>query len=72
MRRRAVGAAVTTGILLLGGSAVPASAHAQAAVRARVWVTTPDRAELLHERAPVAFEVGDQGGVDRAVRDLDA
>jgi glucosylceramidase len=63
MRRRAVGAAVTTGILLLGGSllggsAVPAAAHAGAAVRARVWVTTPDRAELLHERATVAFGRG--------------
>jgi glucosylceramidase len=58
MRRRTVGAAAATGILLLGGSAVPASAQAAPAVRARVWVTTPDRAELLHERAPVTFGRG--------------
>jgi glucosylceramidase len=58
MKRRTIGAAVTAGILLLGGSAVPASAHARPPVPVRVWVTTPDRAEMLHERAPVAFGTG--------------
>jgi glucosylceramidase len=56
--RRAVGAAVSTGILLLGGGALPASAQSRPVVQARVWVTTPDRAELLHERAPVTFGRG--------------
>src|SRR4051794_27622100 len=68
MRRRTLSAAITAGILLLGGSAIPARAtgrgsaaqaaaqvRAPATVRARVWVTTPDRTELLHEREPVAF-----------------
>jgi glucosylceramidase len=58
MRRRTVGAAAATGLLLLGGSAVPASADSAPAVQARVWVTTPDRGELLHERAVVAFGRG--------------
>ncbi|UQU61493.1 discoidin domain-containing protein [Couchioplanes caeruleus] len=56
MRRRAFGAAVTAAILLL--SAGPAQAHREPAPQARVWVTTPDRAEQLHERAPVSFTRG--------------
>lgn len=40
--------------LTLGLTAVPA-AEASHAPQARVWVTTPDRAELLHERPRVTF-----------------
>ncbi|AGL17403.1 glucan endo-1,6-beta-glucosidase [Actinoplanes sp. N902-109] len=47
-----------TALLLLAGAA-PARAHPAPVPRARVWVTTPDRAEQLHERAPVAFRRGD-------------
>jgi glucosylceramidase len=36
-------------------SANPAPAAAPPVLRARVWVTTPDRAEQLTERAPVRF-----------------
>jgi glucosylceramidase len=53
MRLRAIGAAVTAAILLIGAPA-PAAARPDGP-RARVWVTTPDRAEELHERAPVTF-----------------
>ncbi len=36
-----------------------ASGHSpRAGASARVWVTTVDRAELLHERAPVTFRKG--------------
>ncbi|MEV4639989.1 discoidin domain-containing protein [Actinoplanes sp. NPDC049548] len=57
MRRRAFGAAVTAAVLLLA----PGTAQAQRdrIPQARVWVTTPDRAEQLHERAPVSFTRGD-------------
>ena len=48
MRRAAIVA------LVLGLTAVP-TAEASGAPAARVWVTTPDRAELLHERPRVAF-----------------
>ncbi|MEU7476788.1 discoidin domain-containing protein [Lentzea sp. NPDC042327] len=40
--------------LVLGLTAAPA-AEASSTPEARVWVTTPDRAELLHERPRVAF-----------------
>lgn len=40
--------------LLLGLTAVP-SADASSAPQVRVWVTTPDRAELMHERTSVTF-----------------
>src|SRR5690349_14910823 len=60
MRRRTIPAAVSAGILLAAG--LPASAvgaaPAAAPVQARIWVTTPDRAEQLHERAPVTFGTG--------------
>lgn len=48
MRRIAIAA------LVLGLTAVP-TAEASHEPEARVWVTTPDRAELLHERPRVAF-----------------
>ncbi|GAA3623865.1 ricin-type beta-trefoil lectin domain protein [Lentzea roselyniae] len=48
MRRTAIVA------LVLGLTAVP-TAEASNAPAARVWVTTPDRAELLHERPRVTF-----------------
>ncbi len=58
MRRRAFRAAVAaTAVMALAAAGTPA-AHAGgygAQPRARVWVTTVDRAELLHERAPVDF-----------------
>ncbi|NHA67839.1 glycoside hydrolase family 30 beta sandwich domain-containing protein [Phycicoccus flavus] len=55
----------TTGALALGvtvlsaapGIAAPGKSAADE-VPVRVWVTTPDRAELLHERAPVHFTEG--------------
>src|SRR3954469_21837732 len=56
MRRRAFGAAVTAAVLLL--AAGPAQAQRERVPQARVWVTTPDRAEQLHERAPVSFARG--------------
>ncbi|WP_223165861.1 glycoside hydrolase family 30 protein [Lentzea indica] len=40
--------------LVLGLTAVP-SAEASSAPQVRVWVTTPDRAELMHERPRVTF-----------------
>ncbi|WP_405063095.1 discoidin domain-containing protein [Kribbella sp. NBC_01505] len=43
--------ALTTGLLT-----VPTAEAHHPTTQARVWVTTPDRAELLHERAPVAFQ----------------
>jgi glucosylceramidase len=55
---RRTGAVVCTALLLLGGAA-PAQAHPQLVPQVRVWVTTPDRAEQMHERAPVAFAPGD-------------
>ena len=57
MRRLLVAAGA--GVLLLSG-AVPASAQVTRATAptARVFVTTVDRAEMLHERAPVAFTTG--------------
>ncbi|MEU4217772.1 glycoside hydrolase family 30 beta sandwich domain-containing protein [Actinoplanes sp. NPDC026623] len=56
MRRRAFGAAVGAALLIL--TTAPAQAHGGRAPRARVWVTTVDRAEQLHERAPVTFARG--------------
>jgi glucosylceramidase len=57
MRSRVFGAAFSAAMLLIG--TVPVKAEAQVrggrAAQARVWVTTPDRAELLHERSPVTF-----------------
>jgi glucosylceramidase len=52
MRRRTIGAALTAGLMILTGTPASAYGRPDAAVQARVWVTTPDRAELLHERAP--------------------
>lgn len=70
MRRTSWRAAVAAlGCAALLGAAAPAAqaqgrtdpgrpAPAGQDVRARVWVTTPDRAELLHERPSVAFARG--------------
>src|SRR3954471_16171031 len=55
---RRVSAAVAAGILTAAGAAVPAQAHPAPAVAARVWVTAPDRAQLLREQAPVTFGPG--------------
>jgi glucosylceramidase len=56
MSRRVIVAAASVAVLLLSGS--PAVARHPGGPVARVWVTTPDRAEQLHERAPVAFAAG--------------
>jgi glucosylceramidase len=56
MRTQAIGAALA---LALGSLTGPAAAQSDNQVR--VWVTTPDRAELLHERAPVNFQPGASG-----------
>ncbi|MDX8147656.1 discoidin domain-containing protein [Lentzea sp. BCCO 10_0061] len=48
MRRTAIVA------LVVGLTAVP-TAEASSAPQVRVWVTTPDRAELMHERPRVTF-----------------
>ncbi|TDV56557.1 discoidin domain-containing protein [Actinophytocola oryzae] len=42
-------------VLLLGLTAAPPAAADRDVPRARVWVTTPDRAELMVERPPVTF-----------------
>ncbi|GIE73016.1 glucosylceramidase [Actinoplanes palleronii] len=57
MMRRGV-AAVLGLVLVVPGSAAAAGPRHHHEARARVWVTTTDRAELLHERAPVAFGRG--------------
>ncbi|TDD27832.1 glucan endo-1,6-beta-glucosidase [Kribbella turkmenica] len=54
MRTQAVGVALALAVTSLTS---PAQAHPPTST-ARVWVTTPDRAELLHERAPVSFRRG--------------
>ncbi|MFI7601957.1 discoidin domain-containing protein [Actinoplanes sp. NPDC049681] len=66
MRRRSIGAAVGAAVLLL--AAGPAQAHREHVPQARVWVTTPDRAEQLHERAPVSFT---RGGSDLTTITID-
>ncbi|WP_020386757.1 discoidin domain-containing protein [Kribbella catacumbae] len=59
MKRPAIGAVVAGSALLLSGlSAQAVELPTTKTTKARVWVTTPDRAELLHERAPVAFGKG--------------
>ncbi|MEV8377508.1 glycoside hydrolase family 30 beta sandwich domain-containing protein [Kribbella sp. NPDC056861] len=73
MKRPAIGAVVAGSALLLSGLSAgaqavePPAAKATPATtttgtssgtKANVWVTTPDRAELLHQRAPVAFTKG--------------
>ncbi|MFE2914732.1 discoidin domain-containing protein [Kitasatospora indigofera] len=67
MNRRALGAAIastvalslacTTGIQAAAAAPGHGPAH-RAAPGADVWVTTPDRTELLNHRAPVAFHPG--------------
>ncbi|MFI5691460.1 glycoside hydrolase family 30 beta sandwich domain-containing protein [Kribbella sp. NPDC051586] len=54
MRTPAFGVALALTVASLTG---PARAHPPT-TQASVWVTTPDRAELLHERAPVTFHDG--------------
>ncbi|WP_405070128.1 discoidin domain-containing protein [Kribbella sp. NBC_01510] len=53
MRTQAFGVALALATASLTGPA--AQAHPPS-TQAQVWVTTPDRAELLHERAPVTFQ----------------
>jgi glucosylceramidase len=64
MKRPAIGAVVAGSALLLSGLSAgaqavelsPATQNSAKATKASVWVTTPDRAELMHERPPVAFQ----------------
>ncbi len=65
MSSRRVVAAVTAlaaGAFVAGAGSPAASAASQARDKgdpsAEVWVTTPDRAELMHDRGPVAFREG--------------
>ncbi len=58
MRRTAYGVAAAVALTLAGTVSVQAAAPHHDAPRARVWVTTPDRAELMAEREPVAFRSG--------------
>ncbi|MEU4288335.1 discoidin domain-containing protein [Kribbella sp. NPDC026596] len=56
MKAQAFGVALA---LATASLTVPAAqAHPPSSARVRVWVTTPDRAELLHERTPVTFQSG--------------
>jgi len=54
MRTSAFGVALALTVASLTG---PAQAHPPT-TQVDVWVTTPDRAELLHQRAPVTFHDG--------------
>ncbi|WP_410786798.1 discoidin domain-containing protein [Kribbella sp. C-35] len=54
MRTPALGVALALTVASLTG---PAQAHPPT-TQVNVWVTTPDRTELLHERAPVSFHDG--------------
>jgi glucosylceramidase len=54
MRTPAFGVALALAVASLTG---PAQAHPPT-TQVNVWVTTPDRAELLHQRAPVSFHDG--------------
>lgn len=56
MRRGAAG--LLGVVLVVGGPAVAAGAHPASKQAARVWVTTVDRGELLHERVPAVFHQG--------------
>ncbi|MFF1868432.1 discoidin domain-containing protein [Kitasatospora herbaricolor] len=62
MNRRVLGTvtACAVALSLVGTAAGQATAapHPGSAPAADVWVTTPDRTELLHRRAPVAFRPG--------------
>ncbi|WP_144124118.1 discoidin domain-containing protein [Catellatospora sichuanensis] len=60
MRRPLVGMTIValTVALTAGGAATAAPANGHPPVRARVFVTTVDRAELLQERDPVLFAPG--------------
>ncbi|MGA5702701.1 discoidin domain-containing protein [Peterkaempfera bronchialis] len=66
MRRRVLGTATASAVALSlacgtgvqAADAIPHHGPARTAVRADVWVTTPDRTEMLHHRDPVAFQRG--------------
>jgi len=66
MLTRITGAVAAGCALALGASAV-ANAHPGRESAVRVFVTTVDRAELLHERAPVAFRPGTSTAVTLTV-----
>jgi glucosylceramidase len=52
----------------VGALTVPSAEAQPSTTQARVWVTTPDRAELLHERASVSFQ---RGASDRTTITVD-
>ncbi|MEV4267017.1 discoidin domain-containing protein [Kribbella sp. NPDC049584] len=64
MRTSAFGVALALTVASLTG---PAQAHPPT-TQVNVWVTTPDRAELLHQRAPLTF---DDGASDRTTITVD-
>ncbi|MEU4196630.1 discoidin domain-containing protein [Kribbella sp. NPDC026611] len=64
MRTPAFGVALALAAASLTG---PAQAHPPS-TEVKVWVTTPDRTELLHQRAPVAFQ---RGASDRTTITVD-
>ena len=69
MRTPAFGVALALAAASLTGPAQahPPTTHPPTA-QVDVWVTTPDRAELLHERAPVTFQ---RGASDRTTITVD-
>ena len=58
MRTTILGATMVVLTATLTTGVTTASAHDRQAPQARVWVTTVDRSELLHERTPVTFHDG--------------
>ncbi|MGW6280376.1 discoidin domain-containing protein [Kribbella sp. NPDC055071] len=55
MRTQAIGVALALTVAALTSPPAQAGAAHQPSSQVQVWVTTPDRAELLHERAPITF-----------------
>ncbi|MEV5960647.1 discoidin domain-containing protein [Kribbella sp. NPDC051952] len=65
MRTQAIGVAL---VLTAAALTSPTAQAHPPSPQVRVWVTTPDRAELLHERAPVTFQ---RGASDRTTITVD-
>lgn len=59
MKNQLIGATAAVSVMALTGStALAVTPAVDETTRARVWVTTVDRSELLSERAPIAFKRG--------------
>src|SRR5262245_58777650 len=50
--------ALSVAALGLGGTSTALASAPQTSAQARVWITTVDRSQLLHENASVAFHKG--------------